>query len=291
MRCTRATRTRATWSTPPSPGRTRTPSRRASRRWRPTRRRPGSPVGEQRVGRAVPADRPQGRGPHLRGRDPGQLAVRQGRRRLHHEGRAPAGPAAPDADRVLEDHPGEDRHRRRRGDPGPDLGRFQASTSPGRSACWSTTPRRRWNPGRADCRSAGGRRGAADRGCPATGRSPRSATRSPRSGSRSGCWTTPSTRCQRAATRRPRRTWSARSAAGRCGGRHGRQYGDRLDACGAFRGEPVPAGLTGGTGGTRRGAGPLPDPGPPYRLRRQRRRLPDRGSGRGAGEWPGEAVP
>ena len=41
------------------------------------------------VGRAVPADRPEGRGPHLRGGHPGQLAVRQGRRRLHHEDRAP----------------------------------------------------------------------------------------------------------------------------------------------------------------------------------------------------------
>ena len=54
----------------------------------------------------VPADRPEGRRPHLRGRDPGQLAVRQGRRRLHHEDRAPARPAAPAADRVLPGHPG-----------------------------------------------------------------------------------------------------------------------------------------------------------------------------------------
>ena len=55
---------------------------------------------------AVPADRPEGRRPHLRGRDPGQLAVRQGRRRLHHEGRARARPAAPAADRVLAVRPG-----------------------------------------------------------------------------------------------------------------------------------------------------------------------------------------
>ena len=53
------------------------------------------------LGGAVPAGRPEGHRPHLRGRDPGELAVRQGRRRLHHEGRAPAGPAAPAADRVL----------------------------------------------------------------------------------------------------------------------------------------------------------------------------------------------
>ena len=37
------------------------------------------------LGGALPADRPQGRRPHLRGGHPGQLAVRQGRRRLHHE--------------------------------------------------------------------------------------------------------------------------------------------------------------------------------------------------------------
>ena len=53
------------------------------------------------LGGAVPADRPEGRRPHLRGRHPGQQPVRQGRRRLRHEDRAPAGPAAPAADRVL----------------------------------------------------------------------------------------------------------------------------------------------------------------------------------------------
>ncbi|GAA2935252.1 hypothetical protein GCM10020221_33810 [Streptomyces thioluteus] len=42
-RSTRATPTRATWSTPPSPAPTRTPSRRASRRWRPRPRRRGRP--------------------------------------------------------------------------------------------------------------------------------------------------------------------------------------------------------------------------------------------------------
>ena len=61
----------------------------------------GVPVDELPLAGAVPADRPQGRRPHLRGRHPGQQPVRQGRRRLHHEGRAPPGPAAPAADRVL----------------------------------------------------------------------------------------------------------------------------------------------------------------------------------------------
>jgi 2-isopropylmalate synthase len=46
------------------------------------------------LGGALPAGRPEGHRPHVRGRDPGQLAVGQGRRRLHHEGRAPARPAA-----------------------------------------------------------------------------------------------------------------------------------------------------------------------------------------------------
>ena len=68
-----------------------------------------------RLGGAVPADRPEGRRPLLRGRHPGQLAVRQGRRRLHPEVRAPAGPAAAAADRVLPDHPGAHRRRGRRG--------------------------------------------------------------------------------------------------------------------------------------------------------------------------------
>jgi 2-isopropylmalate synthase len=41
--------------------------------------------GRHRMGGALPADRPQGCRPHLRGRHPGELAVRQGRRGLHHE--------------------------------------------------------------------------------------------------------------------------------------------------------------------------------------------------------------
>ena len=82
-RCTRATPTAATWSSRRSPARTRTRSRRASKRW--TRRRARRQTGRRhRVGRAVPADRPEGRRPHLRGGDPRQQPVRQGRRRLHH---------------------------------------------------------------------------------------------------------------------------------------------------------------------------------------------------------------
>ena len=69
-----------------------------------------------RLGGAVPPDRPEGRRPHLRGRDPGQQPVRQGRRRLHPQGRAQARPAAPRADRVQPGRPGAHRRRGRRDD-------------------------------------------------------------------------------------------------------------------------------------------------------------------------------
>jgi hypothetical protein len=72
-RCTRATPTPASWSTPPSPARTRTRSRRASRR---------CARATERLGGAVPADRPGRRRPQLRGGDPHQQPVRQGRRRV-----------------------------------------------------------------------------------------------------------------------------------------------------------------------------------------------------------------
>ena len=61
----------------------------------------------------LPID-PDARGPHVRGGHPGQQPVRQGRRRLHHEGRARLRPAAPAADRVLQDDPGHHRGHRHR---------------------------------------------------------------------------------------------------------------------------------------------------------------------------------
>ncbi len=82
----------------------------------------GADVAEFAWAVPVPADRPARRRPHLRGRDPGQLPVRQGRRGLHHEGRAPAGPAAAAADRVLPGGPGPYRRRGRGGHPGADVG-------------------------------------------------------------------------------------------------------------------------------------------------------------------------
>ena len=77
-------------------------------------RRAGRPVGELPVGGAVPADRPQGRRPHLRGRDPGQQPVRQGRRRLRPQVRAQARPAASAADRVQPRRAAAHRRRGRR---------------------------------------------------------------------------------------------------------------------------------------------------------------------------------
>ena len=71
----------------------------------------------------LPID-PQGRRPHLRGRDPGQQPVRQGRRRLHPQGRAQARPAAPRADRVQPGDPGAHRRRGRRDDARRDLERL-----------------------------------------------------------------------------------------------------------------------------------------------------------------------
>jgi 2-isopropylmalate synthase len=79
--------------------------------------RPPSEAGRCRrphLGSPLPAHRPQGRRPHLRGRDPGEQPVRQGRGGLHPQDRAQARPAAPRADRVLPRHPGAHRHRGRR---------------------------------------------------------------------------------------------------------------------------------------------------------------------------------
>ena len=70
----------------------------------------------------VPADRPEGPGPLVRGGHPRQLAVRQGRRRLPAQDRPRARPAAQAADRVLRCRAGQDGCRGRRGHERPDLG-------------------------------------------------------------------------------------------------------------------------------------------------------------------------
>ena len=83
---------------------------------------PGQHEGGRRRGRlrcrrhavagALSADRSARCRAHVRSGDPGQLAVRQGRGGLHHEGRPRAGAAATAADRVLPGDP-ENRNRRR----------------------------------------------------------------------------------------------------------------------------------------------------------------------------------
>ena len=77
-----------------------------------TRPRRACAVGEMPWQMPVPADRPEGRRPLVRGGHPGELAVGQGRRRVHHEVRPPPRPAAAAADRVQPGHPAP--HRRSR---------------------------------------------------------------------------------------------------------------------------------------------------------------------------------
>ena len=68
------------------------------------------------LGGAVSADRPEGSGPQLRGGDPGQQPVGQGRRRLCAEGRSRSRPAAQPADRVQPHRPGSRRPHRQGAD-------------------------------------------------------------------------------------------------------------------------------------------------------------------------------
>ena len=101
------------------------------------RGRPRSRLGLRVVGGPVPAHRPDARGPHLRGRHPGQQPVRQGRRGLRHEDRARPRPAPPAADRVLPHDPAHHRGHRHRDHPVADVG------SPSRAPTW---PHRRTAP-------------------------------------------------------------------------------------------------------------------------------------------------
>ena len=112
-----------------APGRHQEGLRRALRRRRGGRPRPGL----RAVGGAVPADRPGPRRPHLRGRHPGQQPVGQGRRGLHHGDRARVRAAPPAPDRVLEDHPGHRRGHRHR-----DHARWRCGTRSRRPTCRPT---------------------------------------------------------------------------------------------------------------------------------------------------------
>ena len=138
------------------------------------------------VGHAVPADRPEGRRPLVRGRHPGELAVRQGRRRLHHEGRPQARPAAPAADRVQPRHPAAHRRRGRRGRRRADVADLRRRVPRARRVRAGQVRLDERRGHRADHRhGARVRRRARRSPVSATARSPRSATRCPRSTSAS----------------------------------------------------------------------------------------------------------
>ena len=166
----------------------------------------------RRVGGPVPAHRPEARGAHLRGRDPRQQPVRQGRRGLHHEGRARLRSAPPPADRVLQDHPGDHRGQRDRDQPGGDVGRVPHRVPARRARLRAARSRSR--PATAQTARAITAQlvvdGDASHGhrARATGRSRRSWTRcAPASASRSTSSTTPSTRSGRAPMPPPSPTW------------------------------------------------------------------------------------
>ena len=165
--------------------------------------------GSERVGRAVPAARPEGRRPRLRGDHPRQLAVGEGRRRLPDEDGAPPRPPARAPDRLRAEGAGDHGRAGRRAHGRRAARGVHASTTPA-----SPSPSR-------SCRTrtrAGRTATASSRGCASTGRTSRSSARgtarsrrsctgsSSGSASRSTSATTTSTRCRRARTRPPPRT-------------------------------------------------------------------------------------
>ena len=171
------------------PGRDQQGLRRAGRR-----RGRGRGAGRAAPGGAVPADRPEGPGPHLRGRDPGQLAVRQGRRRVHHEDRAPARPAAPAADRVLRRGPAGHRPRRRRGRAGQDVADLRHALpggAPAPAGGHAGPVRTPTMDGKVEIEAEVGTAAIGATLPPsATARSTRTSTPGSSSTSRPGCWTT-----------------------------------------------------------------------------------------------------
>ena len=182
-------------------------------------------VDDHRLGGPVPADRPQGRRPHLRGGHPGQLPVRQGRRRLRAEDRAQASTCRAGC---RSSSPGSSSST-----PTPRAARSRADEIwADRSATSTSTARRPLRARlRATPRSAAGEKDAARRSTSTStasaaqlageGNGPIAAFVA-RSGDRSGvdvrgARLRRARAVARAATRRPRRTSSARSATRSCG--------------------------------------------------------------------------
>ncbi len=187
------------------------------------RRRGGRRAGRPApLGRAVPADRPEGRRALLRGRDPREQPVGQGRRGLHPQDRAQARPAAACADRVQPGHPAAHRRRGRRGDAGRDLGGVPRrvprprGAAPARLGAHQLGGGGEGRPRRSTSTSTAS---SARSRAPATGRSPRSSRRSTgcRRGSTSGCSTTTSTPSAPVVTPSPPPTSSAPWVTTSCG--------------------------------------------------------------------------
>ena len=171
------------------------------------RRRRGRQDGRRvRLGRAVPADRPARHRPQLRGRRPGEQPVRQGWRRLHHEVRAPPGPAAPAPDRVLRRRPARCRPRRWRGVTGRSCGTGSRTSTCPRAAGGLGPVRAHVGALRLDGR----------RRQPALGHVDRQGERRRRAGHRQ--------RSDRGVHRRPRRSRRRRARAGLPGARPVRRW-------------------------------------------------------------------
>ena len=207
---------------------TRTPSRRASRRWSADAAAAGVDVDDLAWGVPyLPID-PQDVGRTYEAVIRVNSQSGKGGVAYMHEDRARPGPAAPAADRVHAGGPGAAptprvaRSRRRRSGTSSRTSTCRARTPPGPGAGsrWAASGGPATSDGATtsiDVVTATDGGAASSTGRPATARSRRSSTRWPRSASTCGCSTTPSTRCPPAATPGRRRTWSAPSASG-CSG-------------------------------------------------------------------------
>ncbi len=150
-RCTRAIPMRATWSTPRSPARTRMRSRRPSRRAR-----------RATSGTCPTCRRSQGPGAQLRGRDPREQPVGQGRHLLPAGNRVRAGVAAAAADRVQPGGAGRDGRQRQGADRPRDPRTVRARVRPAQHRCPAPPGAggRRRRPSHDRCRGEAGATGS-----------------------------------------------------------------------------------------------------------------------------------
>ena len=182
----------------------------------------------------VPADRPDGRRPHLRGDHPRQLAVGEGRRRLPDGDRAPPRAAARAADRLRAEGAGDHRRARRRADGRRAARRRSTSTTSRTTRPYELVSYAHWSAEDdrivaqllvdGEPQEVDRARQRADRGAR---RRVRAAARDPRCGSA----TTTSTRWPRAPTR-PRRPTSRPTSATTPSGASGSTRASRRRRCG-----------------------------------------------------------